>query len=57
MANIIAEPFGKISDGTECKLFTITNAKGNQLKICDYGCRVQSWIVKDKILEQLVGYF
>lgn len=48
MANIIAEPFGKISDGTECKLFTITNAKGNQLKICDYGCRVQSWIVKDK---------
>lgn len=46
MANIVTEHFGKLSDGRCATLFTLTNSRGNQIKVCDYGCRLQSWVVK-----------
>ncbi len=35
-------------DGKEVFLFTLTNAKGNQVKISNYGGTVTSWVAPDK---------
>jgi aldose 1-epimerase len=34
---IKSQPFGKTADGTEVKLYTLTNARGMQVKITNYG--------------------
>jgi aldose 1-epimerase len=37
---VTVQPFGKIADGSEAKLFTLTNAHGLTLKLTDYGPRI-----------------
>ena len=48
MANIKQESFGKLSDGSEAKIFTLRNTKGNELKVTDYGARIVSVRFRDK---------
>lgn len=44
---IASESWGE-TDGKQVYLFTLTNSKGNQVKITNYGATVTSWIVPDK---------
>jgi aldose 1-epimerase len=37
-----------ITDGKQVHLFTLTNKKGTQIKISDYGGTITSWMVADK---------
>ncbi|MBS0261702.1 MAG: galactose mutarotase [Planctomycetes bacterium] len=37
---VSVQPFGKLADGSETKLFTLTNAQGLVLKLTDYGARI-----------------
>ncbi len=46
--NIQKESFGKMPDGRAVSIFTITNPKGAQLKMTDYGATVVSLEVPDK---------
>lgn len=45
---IKSEVFGKLPDGREVKIYTITNYKGNTARIIDYGAKLVSLIVPDK---------
>jgi aldose 1-epimerase len=44
---ITTVPFGN-ADGKEVSLYTLTNAKGTQVKITNYGGIVTSWVAADK---------
>lgn len=46
-AGITKAPFGNV-DGKDVFLFTLTNAKGTQIKISSYGGVVTSWVAPDK---------
>ena len=46
--NIKKASFGKLPDGREAYLFTVTNPHGLQLKMTDYGAAVVSLEVPDK---------
>jgi aldose 1-epimerase len=56
---IKAEVFGKLADGREVKIYTITNSKGNTARITDYGAKLVSLIVPDKsgnYADVILGY-
>ena len=40
--------FGKLADGEEATLYTISNTKGMCAQITDYGAAIVSLVVKDK---------
>lgn len=46
-AAITAAPWGE-ADGKQVQLFTLTNGKGTQVKISNYGGTITSWVVADK---------
>lgn len=46
--NIKKESFGKMQDGREVSLFTLTNANGMTVKITNYGAIVTSIVTPDK---------
>jgi len=41
-------PFGKLKDGSAVEVFTLTNAKGVEVRALTYGGIIQSWKVPDK---------
>ena len=41
-------PFGKLKDGSAVEVFTLTNAKGVEVRAITYGGIIQSWKVPDK---------
>ena len=41
-------PFGKLKDGSAVEIFTLTNAKGVEVRAITYGGIIQSWKVPDK---------
>lgn len=56
---IKSEVFGKLPDGREVKIYTITNSKGNTARITDYGAKLVSVIVPDKsgnYADVILGY-
>lgn len=46
--SIKKEPFGKIKEGVEVQLYTLSNEKGMQVKITNYGATITSIITPDK---------
>ena len=40
--------FGKLADGEEATLYTISNTKGMYAQITDFGASIVSLVVKDK---------
>ena len=46
--SIKKEPFGKTKDGTEVQLYTLSNEKGMQVKITNYGATVTAILTPDK---------
>lgn len=53
------ELFGKLTDGREAYLFTLTNPSGSQVKLTNYGAAVVSLIVPDrdgKMSDVILGY-
>ncbi|MDR3021067.1 MAG: hypothetical protein LBU60_00040 [Clostridiales bacterium] len=53
------QQFGKLSDGQVASIYTIVNKNGNRLSITNYGGRVVSFLIKDKIgdfHDLLLGY-
>jgi len=51
--------FGKLPDGREVSLYTLTNASGSEVKIIDYGATVVSLVVPDrngKMEDVVLGY-
>lgn len=46
--NIHIQPFGKLSNGHETKLFTLTNANGVSVGLSNYGARVVSFTCPDQ---------
>lgn len=46
--SVSQEPFGKLKDGTEVSLYTMTNGKGTTMKVMNYGGIIVSLIVPDK---------
>ena len=40
--------FGKLADGEEATLYTISNTKGMHAQITDFGASIVSLVVKDK---------
>jgi aldose 1-epimerase len=46
--SVTKEPFGKMKDGREASLFTLTNNNGMQAKVTNYGGIIVSIIVPDK---------
>lgn len=58
-AAITQQPYGKLSDGTEATLFTLTNAKGSTARITNYGGIVVAMTMPDrngKMGDVLLGY-
>lgn len=56
---IKSEVFGKLPDGREVKIYTITNSNGNTARITDYGAKLVSVIVPDKsgnLADVILGY-
>ncbi len=47
-ATISRQPFGQTADGEEAELFTLTNAKGMQVDISNYGATIVRCIVPDR---------
>jgi aldose 1-epimerase len=47
-AGITSEPFGTLPDGEKVTLYTLTNAKGAQVQILNYGAILKSIRVPDK---------
>ena len=45
---ISSEPFGKLPDGREVKIYSLTNANGLTAKITEYGAKLVSLMVPDK---------
>ena len=59
MAIITRKDFGYTSKGEKVSLFEMVNAKNMKLRVLDYGCAIQSLIVKDKNGEEkdvILGY-
>ena len=46
--SIISAPFGTLSDGRAATLYTITNASGASVSVCDFGAHLVSVRVPDK---------
>jgi aldose 1-epimerase len=46
--SIKKEPFGKTKDGTEVQLYTLSNEKGMQVKITNYGAIITAILTPDK---------
>ena len=46
------QSFGTLSDGTAVSLYTISNSKGMEVAISDYGANVVSILVEDKEIER-----
>ena len=46
--SITMKSFGKLSDGREAFLYTITNANGASVSITNYGASVMALCVPDK---------
>jgi len=54
-----AAPFGKLKDGTEVNLYTLTNSKGAKASFTNYGGRLVSLLVPDKtekLTDVVVGF-
>lgn len=47
-SKVTSQAFGKIADGTEAKLFSVTNAHGVTMKVTDYGARLVAVEVPDR---------
>jgi len=47
-SKIMKEPYGKTADGKEVFLYTLTNAKGNVVKVTNYGGIVTHLLVPDR---------
>lgn len=47
-AAVSARPFGKIADGAETSLYTLSNSKGMQVTITTYGARVVTLTAPDR---------
>lgn len=43
------QAFNKIIDGKQVKIFTLKNAKGMEITVTNYGARIVSWLVPDKL--------
>lgn len=59
MPSIKQDPFGKLSDGNEAKVYTLRNVDGNELKITNYGARIVSMRFRNKDFQNtfiLKGY-
>lgn len=59
MADITSRPFGATAAGEEVTLYTLKNNKGMSVGILDYGCIVQSILVKapgGEALDVVLGY-
>lgn len=59
MPSIKQDPFGKVSDGNEAKVYTLRNVDGNELKITNYGARIVSMRFRNKDFQNtfiLKGY-
>ena len=59
MPSIKQDPFGKVSDGNEAKVYTLRNVDGNELKITNYGARIVSMSFRNKDFQNtfiLKGY-
>ncbi|RYG75072.1 galactose mutarotase [bacterium] len=57
--SIVKAPYGVLPDGAKVSLFTLTNSKGAQVKITNYGAVVTSLRVPDKkgrLGDVLLGY-
>src|SRR5918994_779793 len=48
MAEVTVNDFGKTSDGTPVKQYTITNSQGVVVKLISRGATLQEWHVPDK---------
>lgn len=46
--SVQSESFGRLPDGREAALYTLSNGKGMTLKVTNYGCRIVSLLVPDK---------
>lgn len=56
---ISSSPFGKLPDGTEVSLFTLTNSKGMTMKVMNYGGVITSLTAPDKngnLEDVVLGY-
>lgn len=42
------QAFNKLIDGKQVKIFTLTNAKGMEIVVTNYGARIVSWLAPDK---------
>ncbi len=53
------QSFNKIIDGKQIKLYTLSNQKGMEITVTNYGARIVSWMVPDKkgLLEDVVFGF
>lgn len=47
-ADVSSSPFGKLPDGTEVSLFTLTNARGMKMTVMNYGGIITSLTAPDK---------
>lgn len=58
-ASIVSAPFGTLSDGRAVRIWTLTNARGEQAKITNYGAIITSLRVPDrsgKLGDVVLGY-
>ena len=46
--DVMRASFGKLKDGSAVEIFTLTNAKGVEVRAITYGGIIQSWKVPDK---------
>ncbi|MFL9837340.1 aldose epimerase family protein [Flavobacterium sp. ST-75] len=57
--NFIEKPFGSLPDGTEIKSYTLTNLKGTQLTVTNYGATITSLKVAGKnndLVDVVLGF-
>src|SRR5690606_34249980 len=57
--NFIEKPFGSLPDGTEIKSYTLTNLKGTQLTVINYGATITSLKVAGKnndLVDVVLGF-
>src|SRR5690349_3160534 len=47
-AKVSSAPFGKLADGTDVSLFTLTNANGMKMTVMNYGGIITSLTAPDK---------
>lgn len=59
MPTLVDRPFGRLSDGTEVRLFTLDNGRGMRATITNYGGIVTSLLVPDsagRVADVVLGY-